>query len=85
MKNKTKIALSLVLIIGFIAFASNQLYSPVISPGEVAEPTDPGNGMGPGEDPPPDEPVNPTEPGDDPPANDPPEDDPTPPPGVTPD
>ena len=73
------------IIIGFIAFASNQLYSSVISPAAVADPTDPGNGMGPGDDPPADDPVNPTEPGDDPPADDPPEDYPTPPPGVTPD
>lgn len=83
MRKKTQIALGLLLIIGFIAFTSNQLFSPVISPPEDDDTNDPGNGMGPGGDPITNPP--PDEPNDDPPQDDPPENDPPLPPGVSPD
>ncbi len=86
MRNKTKITLSLFLIVGFIAITGSQLLSQVNCdlPYED-DPNDPGNGMGPGgdpiDDPPPTEPED-DPPASDPPASDPPEDDP---PGVSPD
>ncbi len=83
MRNKTKITLSLFLIVGFIAITGSQLLSQVSCHLPYDDdPNDPGNGMGPGDYPPPDDPV---EPNADPPIDDPPADDPTPPPGVTPD
>ncbi|MHA1156035.1 MAG: hypothetical protein ACTSQK_07995 [Candidatus Heimdallarchaeota archaeon] len=49
MRNKTKIVISLLLIVGFIAITSNQLISPVVSdPPFDDDPDDPGNSTGPG-------------------------------------
>ncbi len=62
MKNKAKIALSLVLIMGFIAITSSQLISPVTSdPPAESGGDDRGNSPGPGLNPEPE--VDPKPPG----------------------
>ena len=48
MKRNVKIAIGLVLILGFIAITSNQLMSPTASFPPEKDPDDPGNSPGPG-------------------------------------